>query len=73
MPDMTVLPGPPGDPRLATLATRVRALRVELDRTDHAVDLFDRDLRVEFARHTTRVRAEVDALEATVEARAAGR
>lgn len=72
VPTPTVPTGPPGDPRVAQVATRVRALRIALDRTDDAVDLLDRDLRVEFARHTTRVRGEVDVLEATVDRIGAG-
>lgn len=64
---------PPGDPRLASVATRLRVLRIELDRTDAAVDMLDRHERVEFARRTTAIRAELDQLEADVERQAAGR
>lgn len=71
--DPTRPPGGAPDPRLVALATRLRALRVELDRTDDVVQLLDRDVRVEFARVTTAIRGHLDLLEADVERRAAQR
>ncbi len=63
--------GPDVDPRYMTLATRLRSIRGELDRLDDGVQLFDRDERVELARHTVRIRGEVDALEEMLDHRAA--
>lgn len=63
---------PAGDPRLAAVATRLRSLRVELDRLDDQVDLLDRPQRVEIARHTVKIRAEVDSLENELCKRGAG-
>ena len=63
---------PPTDPRLATVLTRTLALRAELERTDDAVDLLDRDDRVTVARHTTRIRAEIDGLESLLHEMVAG-
>ena len=63
---------PPADPRIATVNTRCQALRAELERTDDAVDLLDRDDRVTVARHTTRIRAEIDGLESLLHEMVAG-
>jgi hypothetical protein len=60
------------DPRLVTLETRLRGVRVALDRLDDTVDLLDRDSRVTFARCTTRLRGELDGLEEAVTQHAAG-
>jgi hypothetical protein len=71
------MPTNPGDdnrftPGLAAVNTRLRALRVDLDRLDDAIDLLDRPERVELTRHSLHARSAIDSLEAAVDKLAAG-
>jgi hypothetical protein len=66
------MPEPTVDPRLAAVATRLRALRVDLDRLDDAIDLLPRATRVELTRYSLQMRSALDSLESAVEKMGAG-
>jgi hypothetical protein len=54
------------------MATRARAMRVELDRLDDQIELLDREERRPFARRAVDLRGHLDELEADIEAAAGG-
>ena len=58
--------------QLAAVATRLRSLRVDLDRLDDAIDLLSRPMRVELTRSSLHVRSALDFLESEVDKLSAG-
>ena len=65
------MPEPTVDPRLATIATRLRALKVELDRLDDAISLLHKQDHHRLASWMFVLRDAADGLEQDVEAMAA--
>lgn len=61
----------PVDPRLTTVATRLRSLRVELDRLDDSIGLLHRDDQRRLVAWTHVLRDSLDGLDGDLETMAA--